>query len=299
MMRPKSGAGLSPKLRGRKQRGGGAWRAEGAGRGRATRDGARWEVSWNMASWELCRRNGKSWGREIQHPTSGPIGPVHSRAAAGASGGCKVPHRDERFDRDCPATGAFSTSPRPRSGAAIRPPAPPGIPWSQDTSVARGAARALFVSAPSTSETAQLRILAASSGGLLLDVVVLTASPFNADGAHIRGSSWAACHGGIQLARGSCSALTFNLSAAFLAAAQEALVSRHQRDIGLAGTNGSLRSQGNGATGRGEPSRGTVSSGSHCIVRGAYWWHRISHGAHTEPGTTRCGRPLRQPRRPT
>ena len=40
----------------------------------------------------------------------------------------------------------------------------------------RGAARALFGSAPSTSETAQLRILAASSGGLLLDVAVLTAS---------------------------------------------------------------------------------------------------------------------------
>ena len=91
----------------------------------------------------------------------------------------------------------------------------------------RGAARALFGSAPSTSETAQLRILAASSGGLLLDVVVLTASPFNADGSHIRGSSWAACHGGIQLARGSCSALTFNLSAALLAAAQEALLGVH------------------------------------------------------------------------
>ena len=103
----------------------------------------------------------------------------------------------------------------------------PGSLGARQPSSQRGVARALFVTAPTTSELSQLRGLASTAGGLSVNLVTLTASPFNAAGAYCWGSSWVAQHGQTQLARGSCSALTRNCSAALLAAAQEALLGLH------------------------------------------------------------------------
>ena len=111
--------------------------------------------------------------------------------------------------------------------AVFQPPARrPGSLGARQPSSQRGAARALFVT-PTPSESTQLRALAATAGGLTVDLVTLTACPFNATGSHCWGSSWVAKHGGTQLARGSCSALTLNYSAALLAGAQEALLGLH------------------------------------------------------------------------
>ena len=99
-----------------------------------------------------------------------------------------------------------------------------GTLGARQPSSQRGIARALFVSAPTNSELSQLRGLASTARGLSVNLVTLTACPFNAAGAFCWGSSWVAQHGHTQLARGSCSALSFNCSAALLAAAQEALL---------------------------------------------------------------------------
>ena len=76
-------------------------------------------------------------------------------------------------------------------------------------------------------ELAQLRGLAATAGGLNVELVSVTGCPFNAAGAHCWGSSWVACHGVTQLAKGSCSAITHSYSTALLVAAQEAMLGLH------------------------------------------------------------------------
>jgi hypothetical protein len=123
---------------------------------------------------------------------------------------------------------AAPTRGREETRAYIQPPIrrPDSLESRQPTSQ-RGTARALFTTAPTSPELVQLRGLAATVGGLNVDLVILTACPFNATGAHCWGSSWVATHGGTQLARGSCSALTLHCSAGLLAGAQEALLGLH------------------------------------------------------------------------
>ena len=121
-----------------------------------------------------------------------------------------------------------TTRGREETRAYIQPPSRrPGSLESRQPPSQRGTARALFTTAPTSPELVQLRGLAATVGGLNVDLVILTACPFNATGAHCWGSSWVAIHGGTQLARGSCSALTLHCSAALLAGAQEALLGLH------------------------------------------------------------------------
>ena len=112
----------------------------------------------------------------------------------------------------------------------------------------RGATRALFASAPDVPQLAQLRQLATTSQGLHVDLVTFTGCPYNAAGAHCWGSSWAALHGRTQLARGSCSALTFNPSAALLAVAQRgatrsAPLPWNQRHLNVSGQGQHLNQQ--------------------------------------------------------
>jgi len=123
---------------------------------------------------------------------------------------------------------AAPTRGREEARAYIQPPSRrPGSLESRQPTSQRGTARALFTTAPTSPELVQLRGLAATVGGLNVDLVILTACPFNATGAHCWGSSWVAIHGGTQLARGSCSAITLNCSAALLAGAQESLLGLH------------------------------------------------------------------------